>query len=76
MVLTFLHWGLHAWAIYIIIGPALAYFSYRHDLPLTIRSTLYPLLGKRINGSVGQVGRLVMAGGSVGQPPQPTDVII
>jgi choline/glycine/proline betaine transport protein len=53
MVLTFFHWGLHAWAIYIVIGLALAYYSFRRGLPLTIRSTLYPLLGKRIHGPLG-----------------------
>jgi choline/glycine/proline betaine transport protein len=51
--ITFFHWGLHAWAIYIVIGLALAYFAYRHDLPLSIRSTLYPVLGKRIYGPAG-----------------------
>ena len=53
MNVTFFHWGLHAWAIYIVIALALAYFAYRHDLPLTIRSTLYPLLGDKINGRIG-----------------------
>ncbi len=53
MTLTFFHWGLHAWAIYIVVGMALAYFSFRHDLPLTIRSTLYPLFGERIHGPIG-----------------------
>ncbi|MFW6174833.1 MAG: BCCT family transporter [Chloroflexota bacterium] len=53
--LTFFHWGLHAWAVYIVVGMALAYFAYRHDLPLTIRSTLYPLLGNRIHGLAGDV---------------------
>ena len=50
---TYFHWGLHAWGIYILMGLALSYFAYRHDLPLTIRSTLYPLLGKRIHGPIG-----------------------
>jgi len=53
MVITFFHWGLHAWAIYIVVGLALAYFSFRHNLPLTVRSTLYPVLGDRIHGPVG-----------------------
>lgn len=53
MVLTFFHWGLHAWAIYIVVGLALAYFSFRRGLPLTIRSALYPLIGKRIFGPIG-----------------------
>ncbi|WP_247594649.1 BCCT family transporter [Sphingopyxis sp. PAMC25046] len=53
MVLTFFHWGLHAWAIYIIVGLALAYFAFRRGLPLTIRSALFPLIGRRIHGPIG-----------------------
>ncbi len=53
MVLTFFHWGLHAWAIYIVVGLALAYFAFRRGLPLTIRSSLYPLIGNRIHGPIG-----------------------
>jgi len=53
MVLTFFHWGLHAWAIYIVVGLALAYFAFRRGLPLTIRSSLYPLIGNRIYGPIG-----------------------
>ncbi|RFC61956.1 BCCT family transporter [Fulvimarina endophytica] len=53
MVLSFMHWGLHAWAIYAIVGLSLAYFHYRHGLPLSIRSALYPLIGKRIYGPWG-----------------------
>lgn len=53
MQLTFFHWGLQAWAIYIVVGLALAYFSFRHGLPLTIRSALYPLIGDRIHGPIG-----------------------
>src|SRR3546814_10562450 len=53
MVLTFFHWGLHAWAIYIVVGLALAYFAFRRGLPLTIRSALFPLIGRRIHGPIG-----------------------
>ncbi len=53
MTLTFFHWGLHAWAIYAIVALILAYFSFRHDLPLTLRSALYPLIGERIYGPMG-----------------------
>lgn len=53
MQVTFFHWGVHAWAIYIIIGLALAYFAFRHDLPLTLRSALYPIIGERIYGRLG-----------------------
>jgi|TARA_B110000211_G_scaffold6421_1_gene7125 choline/glycine/proline betaine transport protein len=48
MKMTFFHWGLHAWAIYAIVALVLAYFSYRHSLPLTLRSALYPLIGDKI----------------------------
>ncbi|ALM53460.1 choline BCCT transporter BetT [Halomonas huangheensis] len=50
---TFLHWGLTGWGMYVLMGMALAYFSYRHRLPLAIRSALYPLLGRRIYGPIG-----------------------
>ncbi|MEX2525212.1 MAG: BCCT family transporter, partial [Gammaproteobacteria bacterium] len=53
MKLTFFHWGIHAWAIYIVTGLALAYFAFRHNLPLSIRSALYPLIGDRIYGPIG-----------------------
>ena len=53
MKITFFHWGLHAWAIYAIVALILAFFSYRHGLPLTLRSALYPLIGNRIYGPVG-----------------------
>lgn len=53
MSVTFFHWGIHAWAIYAIVGLSLAYFGYRYNLPLTIRSGLYPLLKDKINGPIG-----------------------
>ena len=53
MEVTFFHWGVHAWAIYAVVGLALAYFSFRQGLPLTIRSSLYPLIGERIHGPIG-----------------------
>lgn len=55
MLATFFHWGLHAWAIFALMGLILAYFSFRYRLPLSIRSGLYPLLGERIKGVVGNV---------------------
>ncbi len=53
MGITFLHWGVHAWAVYAIVGLALAFFTFNRKLPLTIRSIFYPLLGDRIYGPVG-----------------------
>lgn len=51
--ITFLHWGLHAWAIYAFVALSLAYFHYRRGLPLSIRSSLYPILGQKIYGKWG-----------------------
>ena len=53
MAVTFFHWGIHAWSIYAVVGLSLAYFGYRYNLPLTIRSGLYPLLKSKINGPIG-----------------------
>ncbi|BAJ03021.1 transporter, BCCT family [Shewanella violacea DSS12] len=53
MKITFFHWGIHAWAIYAVVGLSLSYFSYRHKLPLLPRSALYPLIGERIYGPMG-----------------------
>ncbi len=53
MNISFVHWGLHAWAIYTIVALSLAYFHFRRGLPLSIRSTLYPLLGQKIYGRWG-----------------------
>lgn len=55
MGVTFLHWGLHAWAVYAIVGLALAFFAFNRKLPLSFRSVFYPLLGDRIKGWMGDV---------------------
>jgi BCCT family betaine/carnitine transporter len=44
---TMFHWGLHPWAIYAVTALALAFFAFNKGLPLTIRSTFYPLLGEQ-----------------------------
>lgn len=50
---SFLHWGLTAWGCYALTGLALAFFSYRRGLPLTIRSGLTPLFGSSLTGPLG-----------------------
>jgi len=55
MAITFLHWGLHGWALYALIAAALGYFAYRRGLPLALRSALYPLFGERIHGGIGHL---------------------
>ncbi|RUO20425.1 choline transporter [Aliidiomarina iranensis] len=53
MQISYFHWGFHIWAIYGLVGLVLAYFSFRHGLPLSMRSTLYPLIGEKIHGPAG-----------------------
>jgi len=55
MGLTFLHWGLHPWAIYAVLAIGIAYAGFNKGLPLTIRSIFYPLIGDRIYGWVGHL---------------------
>ena len=51
--LSYLHWGLHGWAIYALMGLSIAFFCYNKGLPLGIRWVLYPLLGDRLKGPIG-----------------------
>ena len=53
MDLTFLHWGLHPWSVYALVGLSLAFFSFNKGYPLTIRSAFVPLLGDKVNGPLG-----------------------
>ncbi|MGP5194541.1 BCCT family transporter [Arthrobacter rhombi] len=50
---TFMHWGLHAWAIYAVVGLAMAYAIHRRGFPISIRWTLEPLLGDKVKGGLG-----------------------
>lgn len=52
---SFLHHGIHGWAIYSVVGLSLAYFTYNRKMPLTLRSAFYPLLGNRIYGWIGDL---------------------
>jgi choline/glycine/proline betaine transport protein len=52
-VWTLFHYGVTGWAMYALMGLALAYFAYRQNLPLAVRSALYPIFGKRIDGPLG-----------------------
>ena len=52
---TFLHYGFHAWSIYVVTGLSLAYYAYTRGMPLTIRSALTPLFGSAVNGFLGHI---------------------
>jgi choline/glycine/proline betaine transport protein len=63
--LTLFHWGLHGWAVYVLVGLTLAYFAYRKGLPLAMRSALYPVLGEKIYGPYGHAADLLAVFGTV-----------
>ncbi|TQJ30258.1 choline/glycine/proline betaine transport protein [Microbacterium sp. SLBN-146] len=50
---TYLHWGVQAWSIYVVVGLGLAYAIHRRKRPISIRWALEPLLGKRVRGGWG-----------------------
>lgn len=52
---TFLHYGFHAWAIYVVTGLSMAYYAFRRDMPLTIRTALTPVMGSWANGPLGHL---------------------
>ena len=54
MAISYFHWALHPWAVYAIVGLALAYFTFRRGMPNLISSAFYPLLGDRVNGPIGR----------------------
>ncbi len=55
VVWTMFHYGVAGWAMYSLLGMAMGYFAYRWGMPLSIRAALYPLLGKRVRGTAGNV---------------------
>ena len=52
---TMYHWGLHPWAIYGVVALSLAFFAYNKGLPLSIRSSFYPILGNHTWGWPGHI---------------------
>lgn len=65
LMYSFFHWGLHPWAIYVLVGLSLSYFHFRRGLPLAPRSMLYPLLGRRIYGPAGHITDILCTVGTL-----------
>ncbi|GAA3763444.1 choline/glycine/proline betaine transport protein [Spinactinospora alkalitolerans] len=65
VVWTLFHYGITGWAMYALMGMALGYFSFRYRLPLAIRSALYPLIGRRIHGRIGDAVDLAAVIGTI-----------
>nr|WP_258064927.1 BCCT family transporter [Pseudoclavibacter sp. AY1H1] len=62
---TYLHWGVHAWSIYIVLGLALAYAIHRRGRPVSVRWALEPLLGRRVRGGWGNLIDVVALVGTI-----------
>ncbi|MGA5290840.1 choline BCCT transporter BetT [Streptomyces pseudogriseolus] len=65
VVWTLFHYGITGWGMYALMGMALGYFSFRYRLPLAIRSALYPIIGRRIHGRIGDTVDLAAIIGTV-----------
>jgi choline/glycine/proline betaine transport protein len=65
VVRTMFHYGVAGWARYALLGMAMGYFAYRWGMPLSIRAALYPLLGKRVRGGIGDAIDIVTLVGTV-----------
>ena len=55
MTTSFLHWGLSAWAVYIVVGLAIAYTVHRKGRKVSLRWALEPLFGRHVRGWIGDV---------------------
>ncbi len=62
---TFLHWGLHAWAIYVVVGLSVAYAVHRRGRPVSIRWALEPVLGDRVHGWLGNLVDVIAIVGTI-----------
>ena len=65
VVWTMFHYGVAGWAMYALLGMAMGYFAYRWGMPLSIRAALYPLLGKRVRGGIGDTIDIITLVGTV-----------
>ncbi|MEK2611298.1 BCCT family transporter [Pseudomonas shirazensis] len=55
MATTLFHWTLHPWAMYAIVGLAIAYGTFRRGRSQLVSNAFRPLIGKHANGPLGRV---------------------
>lgn len=65
VVWTMFHYGIAGWSMYALLGMAMGYFAYRWNMPLSLRAALYPLLGKRVRGPLGDGISIISLVGTV-----------
>lgn len=52
---VFFHWGLHPWALYAVVGAALAFFKFNRGAPALLSAAFRPLFGHHVDGWLGKV---------------------
>ncbi|KAA1379825.1 BCCT family transporter [Aeromicrobium fastidiosum] len=55
MATTMFHWALHPWAIYAVVGIAIAYGTFRKGRSQLISSAFRPLIGAKADGPIGRI---------------------
>lgn len=65
VIWTLFHYGVTGWGMYTLMGLVFGLFAYRYNLPLSIRATLYPIFGKRINGLTGDTIEIAAVLGTI-----------
>mmetsp|Transcript_43578 Transcript_43578/g.79365 ORF Transcript_43578/g.79365 Transcript_43578/m.79365 type:complete len:896 (+) Transcript_43578:80-2767(+) len=53
MMVTWYHWGIHGWVAYTTGGAVLGLLTHRRGYPLTTRYFLWPLIGEKVYGVIG-----------------------
>ena len=69
MEYSYFHWAFHPWAMYTMLGLALAYFTFRKGMPNLISTAFYPILGERANGPIGKTIDILAILAPAGEPP-------
>ncbi len=59
LVITNLHWGLHAWSIYAVCALVIAYFTFRRNEPSMISTPIKSLFGGATGESLGKVADIL-----------------
>ena len=65
MAQVFLHWGFHAWSIYVVVGLAMAYAIHRKGRSISLRWTLEPIFGDRVKGRLGDAVDVIAVVGTI-----------
>jgi len=55
MMVTWFHWGLHGWIPYVVVGALISILSYRRGFPMSMRFTMYPIIGELVYGPLGDM---------------------